>query len=302
MSTENESEIFVHTPKLSCIGKIVIEINQIAKSYNIVKSILGHYCLELKELLNDTNKDEDIQENYHAIVKNMRTQINKFIDSDPKTNNNINCLSPNEQTLMFETSRSNKSVQITLIPFVTMKYLIEINKQKEFLFYKYSPEKVKYAINEKVTFNNIPDESLLYPVWFFYVDNKLDQDYSIMLEALGSDKTYTDLLNERTLFKSEMIMNNRKTLDALGKYKFSYKTDENELYLSDPEKPEQTISAKRQGVENGYYSFEDSVDQYNTREQINLAIGNTIMVIEKLIYTLGLFIDEIIQIRDTIRR
>ena len=136
--------------------------------------------------------------------------------------------------------------------------------------------------------------------WLYENHEKIISDYTLNF-ALNKtnlvnqvNKTIKNVItNDLCLFKKEIIDEVKKTIQALGKYKFDFKCNESKLILKDPENPLENISPRKQGVIDCIYSFEDSLFNYKDKNIVINVIENTIAVLTQLSKFINLYTIEL---------
>ena len=283
--TENNTKI--------CLGKVLLEVSNMINSYSCVKKTINNAILQLNEVLTELSVyqptdpiSEVINDEYFNIIKDMRHKINGILHKK--------IIPDEEETLIFKCKCDTYCFHV--YPFLAMHFLQETNCSHQLLYFRYDPSTTLYSNNSKVTIDAIPDGSTLYPVWYYLYNNQISQNYTYMIGLIGSI-TYSELLDYRVLLKDDICMQNRKSVEANGKYKFTYMKDTCVITLPDPNDPLNNISEKQQGVIDGFFSFTDSLDSYTTIEEGTIATNNTLVVLNKLYDLLCMFIKEFKKIK-----
>jgi hypothetical protein len=277
-----------------CLGKALLEFNNIINSYICIKLIVDKNITKLNSITNDlllllpTDPiPDEISDKYFNIVNDMRHRIENILNKK---------LIPNEdKTIMYHCGKcdnTSNSIEFSVSMFAAMHFLQETNCNNKYLYFLNDPSTQTYELNQKVTIEHIPDNSMLYPVWYYIYNNTLSQNYTYMMNLTGST-TFNELSDYRTLLKDKICMRLRKSTEAFGKYKFTYDKDGfGPIILPDPNNPSEFLSPKDQGIIDGVYSFAESIDTYTTVEPGLIAVTNTLIVLNKLSEILGQFIEE----------
>jgi len=272
-----------------CSGKMLYTIHHIFECYCLIQSIFSEYNRKINELLLILD-DPDLNNIYINLLKCLRCEIEKVINDDCKKKKQL-CIVNKEIIIVVECNTKNFGFK--LAPFIPLNFLQRIDKNCKLLYFENDPNITPYNNNPKVIYEKLTNKTILYPVWYFVYDNKISSDYDYIISLIGESLTYNDILENRLLLKDEIKMDSRKTINALGKYKFIYCVDKCELILKDPFNPSEDISPYIQGVIDGLYSFEDDLSKYITEEELSIVINNTIKVINKLIECLNKFNGEL---------
>lgn len=271
-----------------CLGKILLKINTIIEDYMCIRSIIDKAIIKITGIenrlnnLNSSNPNnpitDDLMNDYFIIVKKLKCKIDDILNK-----RNIPC---DEEILGVDCNcNCNNIIDFKLYPFLSMYFLQETSCDHEYLFFVTDPSTISYDRNTKTIIEDICEGSILYPVWYYVFNNKISQNYTFMIDLIGSI-TYTELLDYRVLLKDGISMHNKKSMEAIGKYKFSYMKHDITIILPDPFNPSFNISPKQQGVIDGLYSFAESLDIYVTVAQGIVAVSNTLVVLNKLSSTL----------------
>ncbi len=281
-----------------CLGKFVKNLSNVILYYTTIDKILKSHGSKLQELIKKIKKsgefsrnklDQSFRNSYMAIIYNLRKDYLKFIESG-LIKIDDGWIDGTEHRI-----KINKVV-VNIIPFLPIYYLTEANQNKETLYFKKSPKSTSYRSNKIILFKDVKPGRTLYPVWLYKVKNQLDSNYSTMLKQIKDNhngyELYTNLLDYRATLNKSMVVGNRNTVDALGKYKFLYNTSKS--YLYDPKNSKILISPRKQGVIDGYYSFAESIDTYKSAKEGIRAIQNTLIIIEKMRHSLGLYVGELV--------
>lgn len=282
-----------------CSGKFIENLSNVILYYNTIDMILkacGTKMHDLIKCIKDIGKiEKDHKTTYMQILYNLRKEYLKLIESK-LINIDENWINGTEHTIKFADSFGNNKITINIIPFLPIYYLVESDKDQNVIFFKKSPKNTSYNSNKKISFEQTKTNHTLYPVWFYKVKDKIDSNYSELLKDIKTSHSgyelYTSLLDYRATLNKRMILENKSTIDALGKYKFKYDTTKS--YLNDPKNKKMLISTKKQGIADGYYSLTESLDIYKGEIEATLAIRNSILVVEKLRFALGSYIEDLI--------
>ena len=282
----------------TCLGKILADLNCILHCYNCVKKTIGHTIeilnnleTEIENMLSETISNE-IRDSYFCSIKDLRDQINN--QTIKKTVCGQICIPQEEETLIFNCG--GKDICFKLPPFLSMHFLQSTDINDEYLFFKESPESVPYEQNIKLTINQIPNGSILYPVWYYMLDNKISTNYTYLISILNNEITYSELLDYRLLLKDDIKMKCKKSVEACGKYKFHFMKD-CKICLPNPKNINETLSPKKQGVIDGLYSFAESIDCYTNKPEALVAIDNTKIVLKKLEDLLCILVNNMIDLK-----
>lgn len=269
----------------SCLGKAITDLNNIIHCFECIKKSIEHSISILAELedklsaLSPTGPlSDDDKDTYYCAVKDLRYKINKILSK--KTLHNHYCIPREKQNLVFESC--GKDYVVEIYPVLAMHFLQETNCEHEFLYFEKSPDTCPYEQNTKVTFDFLDENSVLYPVWYYIFDNKMSPNYTLIGDLISSNITYCELLDYRLCLKDDICLQSRKSVEANGKYRFEFMKEDCDLVLPNPQNPTEDISQKKQGIIDGFYTFTDAIDTYNTNQNGLIGTQNTSTVLNKL--------------------
>lgn len=267
-----------------CLGKAIEEVCGNKITYNKLKVIINNYIAKMKLLLSEIETSNTVTHNqkkkYAKILRKMRNSIDCIL-----CNCNDEC--KRDKIKEFYLKCTNEKVIFEFPRFVAFYYLQKSNKNHELLYYNVNPNIICYekARKHMVCKDALTNKDPLYPVWYFKNNKTVTSDYSYIIEQLGGNLTYDDILDKKLLIDGCFEECDRKSVPDLSKYKFTYKCDESELTLPN-------VMPQEQGVIDCIYSFEESIWKYNDKETIIVTINNTLKVLEQLSDYLELYLSE----------
>lgn len=271
MSCCDEAEII-------CIGKALAELDCIIYRYSTIKSTFSNAYTDMCQLkttldglvpsnaLGQTHKD-----NYLKILEDLR----KYILHHTSTKTTLgNDTIPKCRTKVTYGS-GFKKLCFDLEGLSSLYYVQKTDDCGNCLYFIDDPRITPYVSNTQII------TATSYPVWCYTYTTITTANYT-QIASLAGGITYDEVLNIRTLKKCAQILIDRKTMDSLGKYYFSFKEETCTLTLKDPNAPGNNIDPREQGVIDGIFSIADKLN-YVTNGQGSLAVYNSKQVLQKMI-------------------
>jgi len=273
-----------------CLGRAIEEVGGNKMAYSKLKFIIDTYVAKMKLLLNNIENVNTVTHNqkkkYARILRKMRDALDCILcDCSGQCSHNKIC--KREKVKEFYLKCTDEKVIFELPKFSTFYCLQKSNKNHQLLYYNLNPNNVNYdkAMKNMVCKEELINKDPLYPVWYFKKNKIVTTNYSFIIEELGGNLTYNDILDKKLLIDGCFEECDRKSVPDLGKYKFTYKCDDSELIFP-------SILPEEQGVIDCVYSFEDSIWEYSDKEIIISTINNTLAVLEQLSDYLELYLSD----------
>jgi len=278
-----------------CIGKAVSLLCKIKILYNRIHCLIQKAVTELNDLATRIAADTSIgiskefNKEYTQILKNLRCNFEHlFNDSKCEVECECDlCLTKKCSVLSFKVDC--RKILVNLPKFLAYFYLQRTSKCHEYLYYNVDPDVNEYnnAKKKTTTLKEITIDNV-YPVWYFKHNNSITTNYTYIAEKVGGTPllTYSGVLYKRLLLKDCYADDDKQSVIALGKYKFSYKQDDSGLIFPG-------ILPEEQGVTKGIYSFAGSLDHEESRIAALTTLTNTVLVLQQLIQYIELFINDL---------
>lgn len=278
-----------------CLGEILDKVCQIENCYCLLKVVINKHIEKLEELKGefegyepDEYLPEKFNDAYFSIVYHLRKEINGVLVR--KLDEEMHCIPPYDQA--FVLNFGHEKICFVVPSFLAMKHLQKTDKCNELLFYKHDPTKTVYAENSKLSIDKVSGE-YVYPCWYYIHEDKVTTNYTYISDHVYGDCDYFTMDKYRLLLHDDLEESCRKSVEAYGKYKFRFNREESDKKIDD-------YDPKDQGVENGLYSFAESLDRCHDIECGKETVCNTIFILECLAEFICDYLEEIEEIKEKI--
>ncbi len=257
------------------------ELDGIIRYYTAITDTLREYNNEFIRLDNKLVEKHAVstksQSFYIKRVQQLRIAL-KAVMVHKKLNLDL----PKTETKCVTVMKGLTKLVIEIPPFILNHYLQKCDSNGRYLFYNVDPNTMDYSEiepDEKVHADNIYSYGPCKEIWFYKHGTLITDNYSLIIRSMNKDMSYDDLLHYRLILKDEYKKDGKKTVDAYGKYRFSYK---NEDLIVKNQTGEPVNNPEIEGVSAGSFSFIDNIDTKKWTVA-STTVQNTIHIINHLI-------------------